>query len=86
MEEAMVRDFERRVQIARKDAGLKKADKIALFYQVDPAHSEVIRRNSREIAKYVGAKEIHEGIKDASRAKEYEMDEEKILLEIEPST
>jgi isoleucyl-tRNA synthetase len=83
LEEAMVREFERRVQMARKEALLKKVDKIRLFYEVDAALSETIKRNLKEIKRHVNASEMREGIKDRSAAKEYEMDEEKVALSLE---
>ncbi len=83
-EEAMVREFERRVQMARKEAMLKKADRIALFYEAGPRLAAIIKKNSREIRKYVGAKEMRDSILDSAKAKELEIAEEKIRLEIEP--
>jgi isoleucyl-tRNA synthetase len=83
-EEAMVREFERRVQMARKDAMLKKADRIALYYEVKPELAAIIKKNSKAIKKYVNAKEMRDSIMDSSRAKELEIADEKMRLEIEP--
>jgi isoleucyl-tRNA synthetase len=83
MEEAMVREFERRVQMARKGALLKKADRISLFYEAGPQLSEVIERNAKQVRKYVNAKSMHRGIRSGEKAVEFEIDEEKIRLEVE---
>ena len=83
MEEAMVREFERRVQLARKEAGLKKSDRITLHYQVGASLAGIVKRNSSEIKRYVNAKAMHDSIKDSAKSKEFDLEEEKILLEIE---
>ena len=83
-EEAMVREFERRVQMARKDAMLKKADRIALYYEVGPELAAIIRKNAKAIKKYVNAKEMRDAILDQTKAKELEIADEKMRLEIEP--
>ena len=85
MEEAMVKEFERRVQMARKEAQLKKTDTIKLFYEVSTDLVQTIKNNASEIMKYVNAKEMHEGIADSSTAKEFEIEDEKIRLYLEKS-
>lgn len=48
-EEALVREFERRVQMTRKDLKLRKGDKIELRYMVAEDIAEIIERNIKTI-------------------------------------
>jgi isoleucyl-tRNA synthetase len=83
MEEAMVREFERRVQMARKGAALKKAERIVLRYEAGPSLAGIIEKNSKEIRKYVNAKSMRAGIANTGAVSEYDIEEERVRLEIE---
>ncbi|VVB76737.1 Isoleucine--tRNA ligase [uncultured archaeon] len=82
-EEAMVREFERRVQMARKEAGLSKADRIDLFYEANATLDGLITRNAKAIKSYVNARAMRNQIKDGARAKEFDIEDEKVRLEME---
>ncbi len=81
LEEALIREFERMVQMLRKEHGLKKPDRIAISYAASPELSRVIASNKAQIMKDVNAKhmknEEHEG------AKEFSIDEEKARVFLE---
>ena len=76
MEEAMVKEFERRVQLARKGKSLSKGDRINLSYEASANFAVIIRKNADKIRKNVGAKTIREGIAKESSAKVEEIEEE----------
>ena len=59
-EEALVREFERRVQLLRKKLELKKPDKIELLYKASPGLSGIVASNKQQIARNLNAKEIRE--------------------------
>ncbi|MGA3021178.1 MAG: DUF5915 domain-containing protein, partial [Candidatus Micrarchaeales archaeon] len=82
-EEAMVREFERRVQLARKEMQLKKTDRINVFYETSVQFAELIKRNSGSIKKNVGSKMLKEGIRENIAAKEEEVEGEKLRIDIE---
>jgi isoleucyl-tRNA synthetase len=82
-EEAMVREFERRVQLIRKERQMKKTDRINVFYEASAPFAELIKRNSKNIKRNVGSKTLKEGIRKGSTAKEEEVEEEKLRIEIE---
>ncbi len=81
-EEAMVREFERRIQMERKEMGLKKVDRIVLSYQASGYMEKAIKNNIERIKKGVNAKRIVEGIKSGS-AKEIDLEGEKISIRVE---
>ena len=83
MEEAMVREFERRVQLSRKEMKLRKTDKILLRYTAGPEMERIVSSNSETIKKDVNAKEIKTGISDEANAKEFDLEDEKLRIEIE---
>lgn len=82
-EEGMVREFERRVQMARKEKQLKKTDRIRLFYQASAQLAEIVKKNAGKIKRDVGAKELHDKLSEESKAEEFEIEEEKLRIEIE---
>ena len=77
-EEAMVREFERRVQIARKNAQLRKADKITLSYEASVDITAIIKANAQKIKRDVNARSINERIEGV--AAEFEIEGEKIKI------
>lgn len=82
-EEGMVREFERRVQLARKEKQLKKTDKIKIFYEASAPFAEVVKKNAEKIKKDVNAKQLHDTLREGSTAQEIEVEEEKLSIEIE---
>lgn len=57
-DEALIREFSRHVQIARKKSGLMVTDKIKLTIKADPGTEETLKKLSDELKKNVSAKEI----------------------------
>ncbi len=53
--EGIVREFERNVQLIRKEMDLRKNDRIELGYEGVPEIAEIIAANSKEIKKYLNA-------------------------------
>ncbi len=82
-EEGMVREFERRVQLARKEKQLKKADKIDVRYAASEPLALVVKKNHAKIKKDVNARELREGVAGGTDAKEFEIEDEKLNLAIE---
>ncbi len=56
--EALVREFERRVQMLRKDLGLKKTDKVQVFYETEKELSEAVSKNEKSVLHAISAKSI----------------------------
>lgn len=81
--EALVREFERKVQLYRKELGLKKSDRIKLHYRVPVEYSEAINQNSKEVKRAINAQVMTEGIKEGMANKEFNIEDEKILLAVE---
>lgn len=81
MEEAIIREFERRVQVLRKNHGLKKADKILLHYTASPELSRIISSNSAKIRADVGAKSIDNSAGEG--ATEFDIEGETAVISLE---
>lgn len=85
-EEAMIREFERGVQLARKDLGLKKADKIKLGYKTSPEMAELLAKYSKKLEADLNADSItRSDSMDAVQVKEFDIEEEHISVNIEKS-
>ncbi len=83
LEEAMVREFERRVQLARKELQLRKTDTILLRYAAGPEMERIVGANASTIKKDVNASEISAGIRGRANVKEFDLEDEKLRIEIE---
>ncbi|MHB1830093.1 MAG: isoleucine--tRNA ligase [Candidatus Micrarchaeaceae archaeon] len=84
LEEAMLREFERRVQIARKDMGLKKGDRIALSYTVSKEIHEILDKYKEQLSKDLSAVRISSLEKvSSSFVKEFSIDEENVVIGID---
>ncbi len=79
-EEAITREFERGVQLARKGLLLKKSDKITLLYQSPPDISSIIGANCKKISEDVNAVEVKEGTDPQAQATELELEDETIRI------
>ncbi len=79
-EEAIMREFERGVQLARKGLLLKKSDKITLLYQSPPDISSIIGANCKKISEDVNAVEVKEGTDPQTQATELELEDETIRI------
>ncbi len=83
-EEAMLREFERGVQLARKEMGLKKSDKIRLHYSVSEELAGMLEKSLKRLKSDIGAQSIvrTEHVA-ATLVKEFEVEDEKILVGID---
>lgn len=83
-EEALLREFERRVQLARKELGLKKGELILLSYRVSADLDDILLRNMEQLRKDVNAKKVQkvEAV-SASFVREFEIEEEKAAIGID---
>ncbi len=83
-EEAVLREFGRGVQLARKEMGLKKADRIGLRYRASPEISSMIEKNAKALGSDLGAIDISKTDSvSATLVKELEIEEEKIIIGID---
>lgn len=80
-EDALVREFERIVQISRKEMQLKKADRIKLYCRLPPDILAVINKSKTAVKKDLNAEEISE-LEAGAEAKEFEVEGEKIGIRI----
>jgi len=83
-EEALIREFERRIQLMRKEMQLKKKDIIELSYDALPELADIIERNKREIAKTINADKIKNKIE--GDYKEFKIDTLEVKVQIKIST
>ena len=82
-EEAMLREFERRVQIARKEMGLKKIEKVEILYIVSEELHEAISKSIKQVKADLGASKLFRAeVASAGFVKEFDLDGEKITVGI----
>ncbi|MCL5239674.1 MAG: isoleucine--tRNA ligase [Candidatus Marsarchaeota archaeon] len=82
-EEGMIREFERRVQLARKEKEMKKTDRILVRYSASLPLGEVVKANGAKIRKDVNAKELREGIPEGVDSKEFNIEDETLRIDVE---
>lgn len=70
MAEGFAREITRRVQEARKNAGLKKPDRIKLYIKVDDKLQKAIKKQSESMKEKIGATEIE--VSTESPSKQYQ--------------
>jgi isoleucyl-tRNA synthetase len=87
LQEALVREFERRIQLIRKEMHLKKPDKIRLYYTAAGDMMEVIEKNREKIMSDINAETLSSGIADGTEVKEFDIDGEvaRVFVERLPS-
>ncbi|MGC8694517.1 MAG: isoleucine--tRNA ligase [Candidatus Micrarchaeia archaeon] len=83
-EEALIREFERRIQLMRKELLLKKKDSINLEYNAIKELSDIIEKNKRNIEKTVNAKSIilKDSISQSANSTIKEFDIEGITIKV----
>ncbi len=81
MEEALIREFERRVQLLRKELGLKKPDRISIKYDASPALLRIIEANETTIKRDVGARHMENAEHEGSKEFDIEGEKARILVE-----
>ena len=87
LQEALVREFERRIQLIRKEMHLKKPDKIRLYYTAAGDMMEVIEKNREKIMSDINAETLSSGIAEGTEVKEFDIDGEvaRVFVERLPS-
>ncbi len=80
-EEALVREFERAVQLMRKGMGLKKAERIKLYCRFSPEMKAIIKKNEKDILKAIAANQMSE-LEEGMESKEVEIDGETVKIKI----
>ena len=79
----MLREFERRVQIARKEMGLKKIEKVEILYIVSEELHEAISKSIKQVKADLGASKLFRAeVASAGFVKEFDLDGEKITVGI----
>jgi len=73
-EEAMLRELNRRLQLARKELGLKKADKISLYIEAEGGIGTAIEKGKKEMLKELNAKEMKRMPESPDISKELEIE------------
>ncbi|MEM3180845.1 MAG: isoleucine--tRNA ligase [Candidatus Micrarchaeaceae archaeon] len=81
-EEAMVREIERRIQLARKMMELRKYDVISVNYEADEGIAEQIQLNKNKIMRAVNAKNIKLGLEPEPQPTEFKIENSSIKLQI----
>ncbi len=82
-EEASVREFERRVQLMRKEAGLRKADRIRMRYNAPTELAEILSKYEKRIRKNLNLSKMSLGISE--QAKQFDIAGDTVRIEIEKS-
>ncbi len=82
-EEAIVREFERRIQMVRKSLELKKVEKINVEYEAFGSLEGAIKKNLAKIKKNVNAKKISEKIKSAQDVESFDIEGDLAKLYVE---
>ncbi len=80
MEEALIREFERRIQLVRKEMLLKKPDRIEISYAASPELARIIEANRKKIESDVNAKSLRRA--DVAGAIQFDIDGENVSIQI----
>ncbi len=82
-EEALLREFERRVQIARKEMGLKKGEKVDIEYMVSEELHEAISNSIKQVKADLSAHKLSRtNAVSTSFVKEFDVEGEKMTVGI----
>ncbi len=82
MDEALVREFERRIQIMRKELRLKKADRIALHYEAAGGLGDAIRGGLAGIKRRLNVARMEKHSGEGSLTREFEIEGAKITVSV----
>jgi len=80
MSEALYRELARRIQLMRKELGLKKKDKIEIYYRTSGEMGRIINEKKNDLMKEVNATTIEE--KNEIHGKKFEIVEQEIEIEV----
>ncbi|MDE1805076.1 MAG: isoleucine--tRNA ligase [Candidatus Micrarchaeota archaeon] len=81
-EEALLREFERRVQIMRKEYDLKKIDRIHLEYAASGEMAEAISKNIARLKKTINAPSIKAGVDGQGLSQDFDIEGETVKIAI----
>ncbi|MCL4411491.1 isoleucine--tRNA ligase [Candidatus Marsarchaeota archaeon] len=73
VEDATLREFERNVQLMRKELGLKRIDRIELYYDTSAQLAGLLQRSTKRLAASLNAKNVVNGIPEGQQAKEFDV-------------
>lgn len=80
LDEALMRELTRRIQAMRKQAGFNVKDSISLTLRSDKKTDKLLKKNSNEIKKQVGAKDLKVGDLDGEHQGDLEFKDRKIEI------
>ena len=82
--EALLREFERRIQLIRKELKLKKVDRIMLYYECEGELAQLINDNSDKVKSDIRAQKLSNKIEqeDGAVTKEFEVDGDTIRVSV----
>ncbi len=81
-EEALVREFERFVQLTRKAMGLSKADMVTIGYEAGGELGAVIGKNAAAMCKTLSATKISAGLDGDAETKEFDIDGDTVKISV----
>lgn len=84
-EEAFIRDLIHKLQMMRKEAGLKKMDKIRLYYDVMESADAIVRKNIQTVKKSLNAVSVSKLKNEHEDAKEINVQDETFKITLEKS-
>jgi len=73
-EGALAREFERRVQMYRKEMNMKKKDRIELYYDAPGEIGAAVSSHIKDVMAHVGARKAHAGIPESLESKSFEIE------------
>ena len=82
MDEALLREFERRVQIARKDAGFRKAEKAVLRYAAGPDLKALIEKKADDIKSDLNLESVEFGVIENAAYTQFEVEGTKASIQL----
>lgn len=81
-DEALVREFQRRIQMIRKEMNLKKTDKIIVNYESVGEVNKAVSKTAKSVKKYLNASQLGNRIEAGADTKEFEIEGEKIKVSV----
>jgi isoleucyl-tRNA synthetase len=81
-EEALVREFERGVQMVRKELKLKKSDRISLGYEAIGDMVSIIKKNAKKIAKDLHSTKLSTKLDSSALVKDIQLEGETVKVSV----
>ncbi len=82
MDEALLREFERNIQMARKELKLSKADKIELNYETVGELARLIPEKTSQIKRNINASHLGKRVDASAMVKEFDIEGEKVKISV----